>query len=55
MRRTNFFKTMLKGIDLRDCDIAGAVFSSSLAELKGTKINLIQAAALLKAMGIDAQ
>lgn len=54
-RRANFFKTPLKGTDLRTCDIAGATFSENLAELKGAKVSLLQAAALLRALGIDAE
>ena len=51
----NFFKTSLKGMDLSSCDIAGAAFSSSLFELKGAKIGLLQAAALLRALGIETE
>ena len=53
--RANFFNTPLKGLDLKDSDLSGAGFSASLTELKGAKINLLQAAAILRSLGIDAQ
>ena len=53
--RVNFFRMLLKGADLRTSDISGAAFSGDLCELKGAKINMMQGAALLRALGIDAE
>jgi uncharacterized protein YjbI with pentapeptide repeats len=50
--KADFYKTMLKGIDLRTCDISGIVVSDTLQELKGAVVELIQAAELAKKIGI---
>lgn len=48
----DFFKSVVKGIDFSQCDIEAIVLSENLKELKGTKINAMQAAGLIGALGI---
>lgn len=50
--RANFYKTLLKGIDLRGCDISGIIVSDTLQELKGAVVELTQAAELAEKIGI---
>lgn len=50
---TDFFKTSLNGIDLSDCQIDGIKVSVGFPELKGSKINSIQAVELVRVFDID--
>lgn len=49
---TDFFGTMLKGQDLSDCIIDGIMVSEHFSELKGLKVNSMQAADLACMLGI---
>jgi uncharacterized protein YjbI with pentapeptide repeats len=49
---TDFFKTPLKGIDLSDCIIEGIAVSETCAELKGAKINTMQAVDVAQIIGV---
>lgn len=53
LTRADFFKTPLKGQDLRSCRIDGIVVSDSLSELRGAVVDLYQAAALAAKLGIE--
>lgn len=53
LTRADFFKTSLKGLDLRSCRIDGIVLSDSLAELRGAVVDIYQAAALALKLGIE--
>ena len=48
----DFFKTPLKGIDLSDCMIDGILVSDTYHELKGVMVNALQAAELIKILGV---
>ena len=50
--KVDFFKTTLKGIDLSDCIIDGISVSDTLNELKGVKINAMQAIEVVRLLGI---
>lgn len=49
---TDFFLTPLKGIDLSDCTIERIILSDSFRELKGATINSVQAADLIRLLGV---
>ena len=51
--RVDFFKTPLKGIDLSDCIIEGILLSDTYAELRGAKINMLQAANIAQILGVQ--
>ena len=51
-KNASFFKTWLKDIDLTECDITGIVISDAKDELRETVVNLEQAIALAKRLGI---
>jgi len=53
LTRADFFKTPLKGQDLRSCRIDGIIVSDSLSELRGAVVDLYQAAALAAKLGIE--
>lgn len=53
LTRADFFKTSLKGLDLRSCRIDGIVLSDSLSELRGAVVDMYQAAALALKLGIE--
>lgn len=53
LTRADFFKTSLKGLDLRSCRIDGIVLSDSLSELRGAVVDIYQAAALALKLGIE--
>lgn len=48
----DFFRTMLRGMDLSDCTIDNIMVSDQYTELAGVKVNLFQAAELAKLMGV---
>ena len=48
----DFFKTLLRGMDLSDCTIDNIMVSDQYTELAGVKVNLFQAAELAKLMGV---
>ena len=48
----DFFKTPLKGMDLSTCEIAGIMVSDHYGELKGLKINPLQAADIVRMLGV---
>lgn len=50
--RTSFFKTPLKGIDLRTCELSGLIVSIECTELKGAVVTMFQAAELSRLMGL---
>lgn len=50
--RANFYKTVLKGIDFRTCQIDGLILSTEAKELNGAIVDLLQAAELAKMLGI---
>lgn len=50
--KVDFFKTILKGVDLSDCTIDGITVSDTLNELKGVKINAMQAIEVVRLLGI---
>ena len=47
-----FFRTMLRGVDLSGCEISGIVVSDSMAELKGVKIAAYQAVQIAEMLGM---
>jgi uncharacterized protein YjbI with pentapeptide repeats len=53
--KNNFFKTKLKGIDFTDSDFIAPTISSPPTELKGAKINTIQAADLIRLWGVKVE
>ena len=53
LTRADFFKTPLKGQDLRSCRIDGIVVSDGLSELRGAVVDMYQAAALAAKLGIE--
>ena len=48
----SFFRTSLAGLDFTECMLEGVVLSDSSEEVRGAKMNLHQAAALAKRLGI---
>ena len=48
-----FTGTALKGMDLSDCDLSAITLSSSLFELRGATICLLQGESFLRALGIN--
>ena len=51
-QRVDFFKTSLKGIDLSDCTIDEIMVSETFNELKGAKINAVQAVTIAQRLGM---
>lgn len=49
----DFFRTPLKGVDLSDCQIDGITVSESLQELRGVKINTVQAVDFARLLGAE--
>lgn len=49
---TDFFKTSLKGVDLSDCELEGVLLSENFWEIKGAKLNALQAVEIAKLLGI---
>lgn len=52
LNRASFFHTSLKGMDLRENEIEGLIFSDERTELKGAVTDLYQAAGLARLLGI---
>jgi len=52
LTKVDFFKTSLKGIDLSTCVIVGLITSDTYYELKGLKVNAMQAVDLSLLLGI---
>ncbi len=52
LKRVDFFKTVLKGINLSNCNIEGLMVSDTYYELKGLKVNAMQAVDLSLLLGI---
>jgi len=52
LRRAEIFRTSLKGMDLRDCQLDGIALSESMWELRGATVDETQAAALVRRMGV---
>ena len=52
LKRVDFFKTVLNGINLSSCDIEGLMVSDTYYELKGLKVNAMQAVDLSLLLGI---
>lgn len=50
--KNNFFHTMLAGIDFTDCELLAPTVSAPPEELRGIKINILQAADLVGLWGI---
>lgn len=50
---TDFFHTFLRGVDFSDSDLEGLLLSDDLTEVKGSKMNLYQAAAIAQLLGIQ--
>lgn len=48
----DFFKTPLKGVDLSGCELGALSLSEDLRELKGAKIDALQAAEIARMLGI---
>lgn len=51
--RTDFFKTRLWGLDLSDCILTQNTFSDTLEELRGVKLNALQAVEIAAILGIE--
>ncbi len=49
---TSFFRTRLLGIDFTTCQLEGVVLSDTMSEIYGTKMNVYQAAALARRIGV---
>lgn len=49
---TDFYRTSFKGIDLSTCELIGPILSEDLSELKGAKLNALQALEIVRLMGI---
>ncbi|MVX60514.1 hypothetical protein GKZ27_03430 [Enterorhabdus mucosicola] len=49
---TSFFRTPLLGLDFTTCQLEGVTLSDTMAEIYGTKMNLYQAAALARRLGV---
>lgn len=53
LSKTDILGTPLKGMDLSDCNISGIMLSEDLRELKGARINTLQAAELIRLLDIE--
>ena len=51
-RKASFFKTSLKNVDFSTCNIEEITISDTMEELRGIKVNMIQAVDLVKRLGI---
>ena len=49
---TSFFRTPLLGLDFSTCQLEGVALSDTMAEIYGTKMNVYQAAALARRLGV---
>lgn len=49
---TSFFRTALLGLDFTTCQLEGVALSDTMAEIYGTKMNIYQAAALARRLGV---
>ncbi len=49
---TSFFRTRLLGLDFTTCSLEGVSLSDTMAEIYGTKMNVYQAAALARRLGV---
>lgn len=49
---TSFFRTSLAGVDLTTCHLADIVLSDTMGELRGCTMDLFQAAALARRLGV---
>ncbi|NCA32104.1 pentapeptide repeat-containing protein [Adlercreutzia muris] len=49
---TSFFRTALLGLDFTTCQLEGVSLSDTMAEIYGTKMNVYQAAALARRLGV---
>lgn len=52
LARCDFFKTMLKGIDLSGCVIDGITVSDTFREVQGVKLNPLQAVTIAQMLGV---
>ena len=52
LTRSDFFKTVLKGIDLSSCIIDGFMVSDTFREIKGVKLNADQAVVIAQMLGV---
>ena len=52
LSKTDFFRTSLKDIDFSDSVIEGITVSEEHRELQGMKVNMFQAAELVKLLGV---
>jgi len=52
LSRAEVFRTRLNGMDLRDCILEGLALSETLSELRGATIDEMQAASLVRRLGI---
>ena len=52
LSRADFFKAKLRGVDFSTCCIDGITLSDTFSELKGLKVNAIQAVELAKMLGL---
>ena len=50
--KAELFRTMLKGVDLFDCDISGIALSDTFSELRGAVVSYDQAAELALLLGV---
>lgn len=50
--RSDFFKTVLKGIDLSTCIIDGIMVSDTFREIKGVRLNAEQAVVIAQMLGV---
>lgn len=50
--RANLYKTLLKGVDLRNCQINGIILSNEAKELNGAVVEVFQAAELARLLGV---
>ena len=49
----DFFRTPLRGVDLSECTIEGIAVSENCAELRGARINALQATELARLLGVN--
>lgn len=52
LTRSDFFKTVLKGIDLSTCVIDGIMVSDTFREIKGVRLNAEQAVVIAQMLGV---
>lgn len=52
LTKVNFFKTLLKGIDLSSCNIEGLSVSDSYEELRGVKLSAAQTVDIAVLLGV---